>query len=611
MDVNEKCREMPRLPGVYLMKNRQGNIIYVGKAKNLRARVGSYFSVPGDSRYMVRFLIPRVQEIDFIVTDTEKEALILENTLIKKYRPRYNVMLRDDKTYFSLRLDTNHPFPRLSFVRKVKKDGARYFGPYSSAAAARETHRLIHKLFPLRLCGDKMFKNRRRPCIYCQIRRCTSPCIGKITQEEYAAVVNQALMFLEGHTGELLDELETRMRREAEAMRFEEAAFLRDRINAVRRTVEKQKVVSHKLEDMDIFALHREGYFVVVVLLCIRGGKLIDSRSFDFQGVAQEDEELLSSLLRQYYGADLFIPPEVLLPLPLEEGEALQELLSEWRGKRVVLRTPRQGDKKKLLEMAAKNAKEVFRLRENQEEITSEALEELRHKLQLQRRPERLECFDISNLMGGLAVGSMAVLQDGKPAPKEYRHYRIKSVEGMDDFGMMREVLVRRLTHKPERPPLPDLMILDGGKGQLNVALDVLNQMGLKGIDAVGIAKARPGQAGKGEDRFFIPGRKNPVRFARNSRGLHLLQRIRDEAHRFALDYHHKLRHKARLRSLLDEIPGVGPTRRKALLKHLGSLQRIQDATENELTAVPGMNRQVARNIVSFFQDRMGKPANS
>jgi excinuclease ABC subunit C len=295
MDIKEIWKDMPRLPGVYLMKNSQGGIIYVGKAKNLRARVGSYFSGPGDGRYMVRFLIPRVQDIDFVVTDTEKEALILENTLIKKYRPRYNVMLRDDKTYFSLRLDTSHPFPRFTFVRKVKKDGARYFGPYSSALAARETHRLLHKLFPLRLCGDRMFKNRRRPCIYCQMRRCPSPCIGQITQEEYAGMVNQAVMLLEGHSAELLNELEKRMNQEAEAMHFEEAALLRDRIQAVRRTVEKQKVVSHKFKDMDIFALHREGETGVVVLMSVRGGILQDSRSFDFPRVAQEDDELPDS----------------------------------------------------------------------------------------------------------------------------------------------------------------------------------------------------------------------------------------------------------------------------------------------------------------------------
>lgn len=601
MEKEELWKDLPKSPGVYIMKNKKGAILYIGKAKDLRARVRSYFDPAHDTRYRIRFLVPKIDKVDFVVTDTEKEALILENTLIKKHKPRYNVLLRDDKTYISLRIDPRESFPRLNFVRKVARDGALYFGPYTSAHAARDTYRSIHQLFPLRSCSDSVFRTRRRPCLQYQINRCAAPCVGLISKEEYKSIVKQVIMFLEGRSSELIKVLEERMKEEAEALRFEEAARLRDKIAHIRTTIERQKMVCHGGEDEDVFALYREDHHAEIALMIIRGGALVERSNFSFSDAIQTDEDLLSSAIRQYYELGRYIPDAILVSHRLSDATLLEEYLSDLKGDRVQLKHPQKGEKKALVDLAIKNAMETLRLREDKQAEIARALEEIAHKFRLKEPPKRIECFDISDIMGQMAVGSMTVMIDGEIAKDNYRRYRIKSAGQADDYSMMREVLTRRLADKPERSPLPDLLIVDGGKGQLKVATEVLKEAGLLRIPAVGMAKARKA-TGKEEERFYLPNRKNHITFPRNSLALRLLMMLRNEAHRFAIEYHRKLRSKAQTKSILEEIPGIGSKRKKALLTHFGSLKKIKEASPEELQKAPMMNRELAERIALFFR---------
>ncbi|HXV22165.1 MAG TPA: excinuclease ABC subunit UvrC [Desulfuromonadales bacterium] len=603
-------KKFPTLPGVYLMQGEAGEILYVGKAKNLRSRLRSYFSAEGDGRAHIRFLMNRVREIETIVTDTEKEALILENTLIKKHRPRYNIHLRDDKTYVSIRLDPREEFPALQVVRKVQRDGALYFGPFSSGSAVRETLKEIYRLFPLRHYPVETCRRRGRPCLFYQIGQCSAPCYGKIGRQEYRELVRGVTALLSGRESEVLTLLRGRMTTAAAAMRFEEAAMLRDQIRAIEQTVERQKVVEAGGGDQDVVGVHREGGEVAVAVLFIRQGKLIGRRSFTLEWRLDE-AELLSSFLQQFYGREVFIPDQVLLPFSLEDADILGDWLGERKGKRVGVLAPRRGDKLQLVELAVRNAAEVFRERGSRREAREAVLAEIGERLQLSRPPQRMECFDISNVQGKQSVGSMAVLLDGEPAKGEYRHFRIRSVEGADDYASLYEVLKRRLTRGLAEELLPDFILIDGGKGQLSVLTAVLGELGLVGrIDAAGIAKSRVlanvrGKAvEKSEERFFLPGRKNPVLLRQGSPALFLLERLRDEAHRFAIAYHRKLRGKAALHSALEDVPGVGPARRKVLLKHFGSVRRLREASLAELLAVPGLPEPVARTVYACFRNK-------
>lgn len=596
-------KKFPTLPGVYLMQGEAGEILYVGKAKNLRSRLRSYFSVEGDGRAHIRFLMNRVREIETIVTDTEKEALILENTLIKKHRPRYNIQLRDDKTYVSIRLDPHEEFPALQVVRKVQRDGALYFGPYSSGSAVRETLKEIYRLFPLRHYPLATCRRRGRPCLFHQIGQCSAPCYGKIDRQQYHELVRGVTALLSGRESEVLTLLRERMGAAAAAMRFEEAATLRDQIRAIEQTVERQKVVEVGGGDQDVVGVHREGGEVEIAVLFIRQGKLIGRRSFALEWRLDE-AELLSSFLQQFYGREVFIPDQVLLPFPLEDADTLGEWLSERKGKRAAVLAPRRGEKLRLVELAARNASESFRERGSRREAREAVLAEIGERLQLARLPRRMECFDISNVQGRQSVGSMAVLLDGEPAKGEYRHFRIRSVEGADDYASLYEVLKRRLSRSLAEQNLPDFILIDGGKGQLSVLSAVLEELGLVGaIDAAGIAKSRVianvrGKVvEKSEERFFLPGRKNPVLLRQGSPALFLLERLRDEAHRFAITHHRKLRGKAALHSALEDIAGVGPARRQMLLKYFGSLRRVREASLEELLAVPGLPDSVARVV--------------
>jgi excinuclease ABC subunit C len=603
---------MPSQPGVYLMKSREGTILYVGKAKNLRSRVRSYFRKSGDGRFRMQFLIPNVEDIEFLVTDTEKEALILENTLIKKHKPRYNVNFRDDKSYVSLRLDPRDRYPRLTVVRRPARDGALYFGPYASTNSVRETMRMLSRIFPLRLCTDHVFNSRTRPCLYYQIHRCSAPCVpGHVSDDEYRALVEQTALFLRGRDEELAKTLYTQMHEASQALRFEEAGRIYRRIGAIERTVERQKVTSGQERDQDVFGFFREADNVEIQRLTIRGGKLLGGKSDLFTGQLSPDADILESYVNQYYAEGQEIPEEVLLPFALEGREGLADLLSERRSRRVQVLVPERGEKRALVAMANKNAELSFHARRDRERSQQDTLQHVQERLHLRNFPHRIECFDMSNIQGTNPVGSMVVFTDGEPDKGRYRKFQVKTVEGPDDFASMYEVLSRRYTRALEEDDLPDLIMVDGGKGQLNIAQAVLWELGIETPDLISIAKSRlkPTQGSddkqRTEERFFIPGRKNPVMFPPNSPALFLLQRVRDEAHRFAVTYHKARRAKAAVHSALDDIPGIGPKRRRALLQHFGSVKGIAQATPEALQEAGMMSRKLAETILQSLQQEV------
>lgn len=597
----DRIKTFPPSPGVYLMRNSAGAVIYVGKAKNLRSRVRSYL-VPGrDGRYQIPFLMARVEDIEYIVTDTEKEALILENTLIKQHRPRYNINLRDDKTYFSLRMDQREEFPRLTIIRRVTPDGARYFGPYASASAARDVLKHLYRLFPLRHYPMETCRRRGRPCLYHQLRQCSAPCHGLISREEYAALAEGAALFLEGKSRDLLKALKKRMEDAAAAEHYEEAARFRDLMRSVEVTVEKQKMVTAG-GDVDTLGYTRQGNRLDLALLFIRGGNLIGGRNFSFSW-EMDDAEGIASFLNEYYNREVYVPAELLLPLEIPEPEALEELLSERRGKRVAIALPRRGTKAELVRLAVKNAESAAAEGARSREGAESALAELRERLHLANLPRRIECYDISNIQGRHAVGSRVVFLDGLPDKNFYRRYRIRGMEQADDYGMMRQVLSRRFTGSGSDDPFPDLILVDGGPGQLNVLTAVLDELGVSGPDAASLAKSRVESGAEREEvvrsdeRVFLPGRKNPVVLRQNSAPLLLLARVRDEAHRFAITYHQKLRGRETLQPSVGTIPGVGEKRWKGLLRHFGSLKKVREASVEELMEAPGISRKVAEAL--------------
>ncbi len=593
----------PAAPGVYLMKDSAGTVLYVGKARDLKKRVRAYFGREQDARYQIRFLMGKVESIGFIVTDTEKEALILENSLIKEHRPRYNLDLRDDKTYFSLRLDPREEFPRLSIIRKVPRDGARYFGPYSSAATAREVLRQIYKLFPLRHYPLATCRQRKRPCLYYQLRQCSAPCHGKISAGEYAGLVEAASLFLGGQNREIVRLFKERMAAAAAREAYEEAARYRDLLRAIEVTVERQKVVTGG-GDSDVLGLYREEDQLYLTLLFLRNGRLLDRRTFDFPWEL-DDEEAIGSFLNEYYGREVVIPDEILLPLPLEGAGAVAELLGEQRGKRVVIHTPQRGAKLELVRMAGKNAESAALERRKAQESAEGILQVLQERLHLPHPPRRIECYDISNFQGQTAVGSRVSFLDGRPDKEHYRRYRIRTIDQADDFGMMREVLSRRFRQEEKEDPFPDLIVVDGGIGQLNVLSAVLEDLAIAGIGLAGLAKSRverdmaATKVERSDERVFLPGRKNPVVLRQNAPALLLLARIRDEAHRFAITYHRSLRGKQALTSALDAVPGVGPARRKELLKAFGSLEALRRSSVEEIAAIKGIGQGLAEEILT------------
>lgn len=594
--------------GVYLMSGADGQVLYVGKARNLRARLRNY--VRGeDTRAHVQFLLRRVVQVQTIVTDTEKEALILENTLIKKHKPRYNINLRDDKTYVSLRIDMNEDFPGIQIVRRVRRDGALYFGPYASAGALKETLKELYRIFPLRHHRWSQCRRRERPCLFYQIGQCSAPCHDKISRDDYRALVNTVISFLSGRHDEVLTVMRQRMSDASKVTNFEEAARLRDQIHAIEKTLEQQKVVSQDSADIDVVGLHREGGEVELCLLFIRGGRLVGRRSYAVRWSLDEDE-LLAGFLQQYYGKDTIIPPVIVLPFEPSSSEALQQWLTDRLGKKVTLHVPKRGARVEMLALANKNAVDSYRERGDRREARHAVLEEIRNHLGLQRLPSRMECYDISHVQGTHTVGSMVVTIDGEPDKAAYRHYRIKTVEGSDDYASLHEVLTRRLSRGLEENDLPDMVLIDGGKGQLSMVEDVMTTLGLMSrIDLVSIAKSRVkrnvrGQAvERSEERFFRPARKNPVVLRQGSPALFMLERLRDEAHRFAITHHRKIRSKASLESELEKIDGIGPERRKNLLKHCGSVNKIKQSSLDALRQVPGLPESAALSVYHHFHE--------
>jgi excinuclease ABC subunit C len=605
--IERKLETLAPSPGVYLLKDRAGKVLYVGKAKSLRSRVRAYFRPSGegegDGRFQVRFLMRKVRDFDTIVTTSEKEALILENNLIKQYKPRYNIRLKDDKSYLSAKI-TNHPWPRITVTRRIVKDGGRYFGPFGSADGLRETIDVIRKVFPLRTCTDTVFRNRSRPCLEYQIKRCLGPCCLPVDRAEYEKHLHAAQMLLEGRNLELVREMREQMKDHAARLEFEQAAKIRDRLRAIEKTVERQTVLHHWGIDQDVFGLYREGGFIEAIVLIVRAGKLTSTQSWSFQDLEFADEDVLSDLLTQYYYGERSIPDEIIVPVAIEDAEVRAELLSERRGKKVEFLVPQRGEKLRLLEMAQENARQSFAARRDNEHTREKMLEELRTRLRLRNTPKRIECYDISNLQGSMVVGSQVTFDEGEPDKNLYRRYRIRGFEGQDDFASLHEVLTRRLERAARENQFPDLWVIDGGKGQLNVALDVLRTFKLDDqIDCVSLAKQhvlndrRAREVSKSEERVFLPNRKDPVVLPKNSTALFLLVRIRDEAHRFAITYNRELRRRARMRSMLDDIEGIGPVRRRALLRHFGSLKRIREASPQEIAAVKGFNADLAAAI--------------
>jgi len=609
---------LPTKPGVYLMKGATGTIIYVGKAISLRNRVRSYFHASADHPPKVRRMVEQIADIDFIVTGSELEALILENNLIKKHRPRYNVRLKDDKRYPYIKITVQEDYPHIYLVRRLLDDGARYFGPYTSSKAVHATMDLLRNMFPYLSCTRKITGQDKRACLYYYIGRCAGPCIGAVTKEEYHALIDQVCLFLEGKTDKILKELRLAMTKAAEELQFERAAKLRDQIQAVEQVIERQKVVSTAFSDQDVIAFARNNGEACVQVFFIRGGKLLGREYFVLTGTQDENgTEIMTSFVKQFYSDAAYVPPEILLQNEVDEVSIIQSWLKTRRGEKVSVQVPQRGKKRELVLMAAENATETLNHLRLQWEMESNryvtALAELQEQLGLEQPPSRMECFDISNTQGQLATGSMVVFVQGVARKSDYRRFRVRSVQGADDYAMMGEVLRRRFRRAVETDLaelagepgadgaaedtwslLPDLLIVDGGKGQLHVATDILREFDLlERVPVIGLAKR--------EEEVFAPGNPEPILLPRDSEGLFVLQRIRDEAHRFAVSYHRNLRDANTLVSELEAVPGIGPKRRRALIMHFGSVEAIREASAEELAAVPGMTQQAAEQVKSFF----------
>ena len=613
-DFATKLVSRPMRPGVSMCKDKRGAGIYVGKAKNLRARVRQY-ARGGDGRPQIRFLLAQLVDMEVLVTRSEKEALLLEDTLIKQYKPRYNIQLKNNTGYWHVKITSRDAWPRVLLTRQVVKDGNKYLGPFHSSSAVQETLEIIRKVFPLRTCSDTVFRNRTRPCLEYQIKRCLGPCALPVEPDEYQRQLKGALMLLEGKNTQLVDQLTARMNEAAAELRYEVAARLRDQIQAVQRTTEKQQVAAPLGNDQDVFGLYREGGLIEGQVLFVRAGKLVGNLGYSFDDNEFPDEQVLSELLTRFYQGERFVPDEIVLPLPLEDAAARSELLSERKGKKVDLVCPQRGAKLRLVRMAVDNACHSFLEKRRGAEQREKALEDLRAGLRLRTAPKRIECFDISNIQGNLAVGSLVVFDEGEPDKSRYRRFRIKTVDGADDFAMMYEVLTRRYRRAVADNDLPDLLMVDGGKGQLGVAVQVFKELAIDQVYLIGLAKMRTErdpfseEVARSAERIFVPGRKNPIILKQNSSALFLLQRVRDEAHRFAISYHRRLRAKERLSSSLDTIPGIGPSRRKALLRHFGSLKRVRAAHREELAAVPGITPDLAEAIARHLKTAREGPA--
>lgn len=581
-------------PGVYLMKDASGKILYVGKAKNLKRRLSSYFLKTGVADIKTRTMLQRVVDFDTIVTASEKEALLLESNLIKRYRPRYNVILKDDKRYPVLRLDLKHPYPNLTVVRKIGKDGAAYFGPFASAHAVRETLKFINKHFRLRKCKNREFTQRTRPCLHYQMDACFGPCCLDVEHTFYRKIVDEVILFLKGRTPELIRKIRAEMEAAVRRLAFEEAAQLRDRMHAMEMTLEKQRAVTRDLYDRDIIQMAAVESITMINILSIRGGYLQGSRNFDIPETLSDPAELLSGVIRQSYPHGAQCPKEILVPRRPPDAALLEDWFRSEHGQRVTIIQPQRGEKKRLLELGRHNAETALQERMAETDRMRTLMERLGRRLRMGKPPRRIECFDNSNLFGQSPVAAMVVFEDGRPRRDHYRKFAIRTVGKPDDYASMDEILGRRFANHPDWP-LPDVLLLDGGKGQLNIAVDILRRLDMAGRFAVAaIAKMEP-ERGDVQDKIYVPRRANPLNFGSDEEVLLFLQRVRDEAHRFAIRFHRQKRRQKAFVSGLDGIPGIGPKRKQALLRHFGGLSAIRAATLDELSALPGMNRKAAR----------------
>jgi len=619
---SEQLSRVPTGPGVYIMRDAESHVIYVGKAANLRSRMRSYFGSPLSMEPKTRALSESISDFEYVVTHTEQEAMHLEAELVKRHQPLFNIRLKDDKHYPYLKVDLADPWPRVYITRRVEKDGGRYFGPFANAGSVRRTLDLVNKLFPWRSCTKTITGTDARPCLDYYINRCIAPCTSYCTKEEYDEVIRQVMLFLEGRTDEVVRHLKREMAAASVALEYERAGRVRDQLQAIDRVTERQTVASTRPAEQDVFGLARDEADAVVQVLFVRGTRMVGADSFTMDGTKDEaDADIIASFVKQFYESATYVPRRVIVPVALPEQAMIEAMLSDRRGTKVEVLAPQRGEKRGLVEMATKNAREsmdMARVKWMADAGKREAaLDDLEEALDLPARPVRIECYDISNIQGTSSVGSMVVFHDGHPRPQEYRRFRIKTVEGANDFASMAEVLRRRFRRAREQllrdtgaeapeveapeadarrngrdesfAALPDLVIIDGGKGQLSAALDVMREMGVKEIPAVGLAKQH--------EEIYVQDVSEPVILPRTSQALYLVQRIRDEAHRFAITYHRGLRKKAGFQSALDTIPGVGPKRKKALLRKFGSVRGIREATVEDLASTVGFTAKLAEQV--------------
>jgi excinuclease ABC subunit C len=601
--INDIIEQIPQRPGIYIMKGSKGEILYIGKAKSLRNRVRSYFQSSRNLHPRTRAFVAKVVDIKTLTTETETEALILESNFIKKHQPRYNVLLKDDKHYPYILLTTGEAFPRLIVVRRVKKDGHTYFGPYTMVKEVRETIRLIYKIFPLRQSRDVLDGSAiRRPCLNHQMGRCLAPCAGGVSMEDYARIVQDVVLFLRGKNTELIDSLKVKMVEASEAQRYETAASWRDKISAVQTVLNKQKIISTSLEDQDAIGYSREGRSAMAQVLVIREGKMVGEKIFKLKCLEETDnKEALSSFLKQYYANESIIPAEILLPQPVEDAELISRWLTEKCRKTVRLEIPVRGKKRDLVCMAEENAQFSLRTELDKGEVNTRILEDLRSMLDLKRLPKVIEGFDISNISGTHSVGSMVSFVNGLADKSRYRKFKIARVEGINDYAMLKEVIERRYSRLlREDKTFPDLILVDGGRGHLNSALESLERLNIADrVDLACIAKGKYRNRVE-TDEVLLPNRKDPVLFSENSPPRFLLQRVRDESHRFAISFHRQLRGKSGLSSPLEKISGVGKKRRLMLLKKFGSLEKIRSASLEDLKTIPGVTDKIAEQLQSI-----------
>ena len=617
----ERLKALPTSPGVYLFQDDAGEVLYVGKAASLRNRVGSYFSSVPNVVPKIRNMMRRVADFEFIVTETEQEALILECNLIKERQPQYNARLKDDKSYPFIKIDVSEDFPQVYITRRVPNDGSRYFGPFASAGSVRRTLNLLKKLFPYRSCTKTITGNDARPCLDFYIHRCVGPCIGAVDREQYAEIIDQVVLFLEGKTNRVVKSISRRMEEAAESLEFERAAVLRDQLRAIEKVHEGQRVLNLSSENLDVIALAPSEREAWVEVFFVRSGKLIGRDNFIMAGT-QDDRpnEILAAFVQQFYDATPYVPPRILVQHPLDDPEPLAKWLRQKRRASVRIYTPQRGQKRKLVEMVAENARQGLDHLEIRRAAESEKLHagltELQEALSLPEPPRRIECYDISNIQGANAVGSMVVFEDGRAAPSQYRRFRIKTVEGVDDYAMMREMLTRRFKRLAETRKAnpdadgtedvdgaerergkwgvaPDLALIDGGKGHLGAALQVFLELGIDFVPLASLAKEN--------EELFIPQMQEAIVLPRDSQGLYLVQRARDEAHRFAITYHRQRRSRKGVESIIDQVPGIGPKRRRMLIRQFGSTKGIKAATVEEIAAAPSMTLKLAKRVKSYL----------